>query len=107
MSFAVADSSSASPTTSTFLHSGTLVLSKSLRETHAPQQVLETRVGTQSVIPKVGVNRPQCVLVPLNPLFQPVHGELLNWAKIRCFFGFSYHDWMRDVLILILLFDCH
>ena len=77
MSFAVADSSSASPTTSTFLHSGTLVLSKSLRETHAPQQVLETRVGTQSVIPKVGVNRPQCVLVPLNPLFQPVAGELL------------------------------
>ena len=31
-----------------------------------------------------------------------VHDELLNWAKVRCFFGFWYHAWMRDVVILFV-----
>src|SRR6516162_5083450 len=32
----------------------------------------------------------------------PVHGEFLNWAKIRCFSSFGYHARMRDVVILFL-----
>src|SRR6516165_1659962 len=31
-----------------------------------------------------------------------VSGELLNWAKIRCFSGFWYHARMRHVVILFL-----